>query len=155
MEHKLVIGVTPSVISTHCQVKKTVWKVPWCSGHFSQSSLYGAVKGHLMGVYFSLWILLPVSAHLSCWVLKWTLALLLVLRCIYLSKEAALAVNSDYIYCCTCCKLLSLAVKLFCCGNERYKKKKKAKNKTPLPLQWFISCLKSKFTSKQLTDCYF
>lgn len=40
----LVIGVTPSAISTHCKAKKTAWEVPWCSGYLSQSRLCGAVK---------------------------------------------------------------------------------------------------------------
>lgn len=124
MEHNLGDSVTPSAISTHCQAKKTLWEVLWCSGHLSQNSSRGAVKGHFMGAYFSLWIFLPVSGQLFCWVLKWTSTLLLVLRCIYLSKEAALAVSSHYIFCCTCCKLvLSSTVKLFLCGNERFTKK--------------------------------
>lgn len=125
MGHKLGYRYHPSnAIPTHCQVKKPVWEVPWWSICFPLSVSYDGVKGHFTGVYLSFWNLLSVSGQLFCWVLKWTLVLLLVLRCIYMSTEAALAVSSHYMFCSTCCKLvLYWTINLFLCGKERFNKK--------------------------------
>lgn len=128
----------------NCVRSTLMWSI-----YFSLKSLYDGVKRHFMGIYFFFWNLLSAFGQLFCWVLKWTLVLLLALRYIYLSAETALAVSSHYIFCSTCCKLgLSWTLNPFLCGKERFNRK------YGTITQWFGSCSKSRFSGKQITGCW-
>lgn len=127
----------------NCVGSTLMWSI-----YFPLNSSYDGVKRHFMDIHLSFWNLLSASGQLFCWVPKWTLVLLLVLRFIYLSAETALAVSSHYIFCSICCKLvLSWTLNIFLCGKERFNRK------YGIITQWFVSCSKNRFTGKQITNC--
>lgn len=147
--HKPSYRCHPSnAIPTCCQGKKTVQSSLMIYLFSSEQLVWWCERTFRRCIPF----LLKSVLWLWSGILLGPLVLLLVLRCICMPTEAALAVGLHYIFCSTCCKLLlSWTVNLFLFGKERFNKKI-AKNMIPLPQQ-FVSCSKSRFTGKQITDC--